>query len=71
MPTKKEKIKMSKYTINQAKNVIGSTDWKTVEHMTDQEVRKAAMSDKDAQPLNFNQLKQFKKISTIKNKLGL
>lgn len=71
MPIKKGAIKMSKYTISQAKGVIGSTDWKTVEHMTDQEVRKAALSDKDAQPLNINQLKQLKKISTIKNKLGL
>jgi len=62
---------MSKYTIDQASHVIGSTDWKEVANITDQQVRKAALCDRDAQPLNPTQLQQFKNIKRLKDKLGL
>jgi hypothetical protein len=62
---------MAKYTINQAKNAKGSTDWKEVEALSDQEVTRAALSDPDAKPLSKHQLTQLKPLKFIRHKLGL
>ncbi len=62
---------MSKYTVQQAKAARGSTDWKKVESMTDQDIRKAALTDPNAKPLTGPQLKQFKPLKFLKHKLGL
>ncbi len=59
------------YSVQQAKNAQGSTDWKKVESLTDQDIRKAAMSDLDAKPLKEHEITQMKPIKFLKHKLGL
>jgi hypothetical protein len=62
---------MAKFTINQARNITGSTDWKIVEALSDQEVTRAALSDPDARPLSKYELTQLKPLKFIRHKLGL
>lgn len=44
----------------------GATDWARLEAMTDEEVRAAALSDPDAQPLTPEQLARMRRISRVK-----
>ena len=39
----------------------GSTDWKKVKSMTDEEIKKAAMIDPDARELRSDELARFRK----------
>jgi hypothetical protein len=51
-----------------------ATDWTRFDAMTDEEVRKAALSDTDAQPLSRRQLAKMRRASPVKRlrwKLGL
>lgn len=50
------------------------TDWAAFDAMTDEEVRKAALSDTDAQPSTPAQLARMRRVSRVKHlrwKLGL
>ncbi len=50
------------------------TDWKRLRAMTDEEVRAAALSDPDAQPLtdaDFARMKRVPRIKTLRRALGL
>lgn len=44
----------------------GATDWARLEAMTDEEVRAAALSDPDAQPLTPEQLARMRRVSRVK-----
>jgi putative transcriptional regulator len=44
----------------------GATDWVRLEAMTDEEVRAAALSDPDAQPLTPEQLARMRRVSRVK-----
>jgi putative transcriptional regulator len=44
----------------------GNTDWARLDAMTDEEVRSAALSDPDAQPLGPEQLARMRRVSRVK-----
>ncbi len=44
----------------------GETDWARLDAMTDEEVRAAALSDPDAQPLTREQLAGMRRVSRVK-----
>ncbi len=44
----------------------GATDWKRLNAMSDADVRKAALSDPDAQPLSREQLSKMRRVSRVK-----
>ena len=44
----------------------GATDWARLEAMTDDEIRTAALSDPDAQPLTPEQLARMRRVSRVK-----
>ena len=44
----------------------GNTDWARLDAMTDEEVRAAALSDPDAQPLSPEQLAGMRRVSRVK-----
>jgi hypothetical protein len=54
MPTKK-------ISSEEAKNLVGATDWNRLKAMTDAEVKKAANSDQTARELTPFELAQFKR----------
>jgi hypothetical protein len=49
-----------------AKNAIGSTNWKAVKTMTDEEIQKAAMTDPISKELRMDELMEFKREKTSK-----
>ena len=55
----------------QANSIKGQTAPGKVKCLTDAEIRKAALSDPDAQPLTDYQRTQFKPFMFLKRKLGL
>lgn len=44
----------------------GATDWTTLDTMTDEQIREAARSDPDAQPLRPEELARMRRISPVK-----
>ena len=44
----------------------GNTDWKEVDAITEEEIRAAALSDPDAQPVTPKELEEFKKVTDAK-----
>jgi putative transcriptional regulator len=44
----------------------GNTDWARLDAMTDEEVRAAALSDPDAQPLGPERLARMRRVSRVK-----
>lgn len=44
----------------------GLTDWRRLDAMSDAEVRKAALSDPDAQPLTKKRLAKMRRVSRVK-----
>ncbi len=44
-----------------ARGLRGSTDWKKVQTMTDEEIKRAAMLDPDARELRDDELVRFRK----------
>lgn len=47
-------------------NRKGQTNWTRLESMSDAEVRKAALSDPDAQPLTKERLAKMRRVSRVK-----
>ena len=45
---------------------LGNTDWARLDAMTDEEVRAAALSDPDAQPLGPERLARTRRVSRVK-----
>ena len=41
----------------------GNTDWEEVDGMTEEEIRAAALSDPDAQPVTPKELEEFKQVT--------
>jgi len=58
-------------TKQQANNIKGQTDSEIVKNLTDDEIRKAAISDPDAPLLTEYQRTQFKPFMFLKRRLGL
>ena len=44
----------------------GKTDWEQVDAMTEEEIRAAALSDPDAQPVAPEELREFKPVTHAK-----
>jgi len=44
----------------------GNTDWARLDAMTDEEVRAAALSDPDSQPLGRERLARMRRVSRVK-----
>ena len=56
------------------RSLKSKTDWAAFDAMTDEQVRKAALADPDAQPLTKQQLAKMRRVSPVKRlrwKLGL
>lgn len=53
---------IKRYTAEEAKKLKSDTDWEKVQELTDEEIREAALSDPDAQPLTEEELKKFKRV---------
>ncbi len=53
----------------EAKKIIGQTEEKKVRALTQEAIRKAALSDPDAQPLTEYELALFKPFVFLKNRL--
>jgi len=53
------------YTLNKLPK--GKTDWKKAKKMTEAEIREAALSDPDAQPLSKKDLAKFKRVHAPKD----
>lgn len=54
---------MAKFTVEEAKELIKKgiySDTEELENMTEEEIHKAALSDKDALPITEKQAKEFK-----------
>ena len=45
----------------------GNTDWKEVDAITEEEIRAAALSDPDAQPVTPEELEAFKPVTDAKS----
>ena len=44
----------------------GKTDWEQVDAMTEEDIRAAALSDPDAQPVTSEELEEFKPVTDAK-----
>ncbi|MET1253504.1 hypothetical protein [Aliikangiella maris] len=63
---------MTKYTQNDINNIgDGKTDWKKVEKLTDEDIRRAALADKDAPLISDCDANKFKPRKLMRHKLGL
>ncbi|WP_156965724.1 hypothetical protein [Methylobacter sp. BBA5.1] len=52
---------IKKVSGTEARGRRGSTDWKKVKSMTDEEIKRAAMMDPDARELRNDELARFRK----------
>lgn len=52
---------IKKVSAMQAKGRRGTTDWKKVKSMTDDEIRRATISDSDARELRSDELLKFRR----------
>jgi len=53
---------ITKITSEEAKKIKGKTDWKKVDNLTDDEIKKAAKDDPDSALPTDEELKEFKRI---------
>ncbi len=67
-----KKMTIEKYTKNDIKNFKGDkTDWKRVEKLSEKDIQKAALSDKDTPLISDYDANKFKSRRAMRHKLGL
>jgi putative transcriptional regulator len=60
------KTGITRVTVKNGKAPRGRTDWAKLDAMRDDELRAAALSDPDAQPLTPKQLARMRRVSRVK-----
>jgi len=60
-----------RYTRNDINNFKGKTNWKCLEKLTEKDIQKAALNDKDAPLISDYDANKFKSRSQMRHKLGL
>jgi len=60
-----------RYTRNDINNFKGKTNWKRLEKLTEKDIQKAALNDKDAPLISDYDANKFKSRSQMRHKLGL
>jgi len=60
-----------RYTQNDINNFKGKTNWKRLEKLTEKDIQKAALNDKDAPLISDYDANKFKSRSQMRHKLGL
>ncbi|WP_018694163.1 hypothetical protein [Algicola sagamiensis] len=61
---------MTKINLNGLNSLKDHTDWERVEKQTDDEIKQAAISDRNAPLLPDHELSRFKTRKEMKHKLG-
>lgn len=59
------------YTQNDINNLKGKTNWKHLERLTEKDIQKAALNDKDAPLISDYDANKFKSRSQMRHKFGV